>query len=142
MDVLPCAATLLETALVTSWHALLLQSRWLGCTGNTYSIKYVLLKIRKELWVKSVYCKECIILNETGTINIFADHFLLGIGRGGFHLVELFLAVVSSGTVRESMVTLASWTELSRVICSELRPGGRPPSSADCWGSEFDLNTG
>lgn len=131
MDVVPCPATLLETTLVTSWPALLLQSRWMECTGNTYSIKYVLFKIRKELSKISFY-KECIILNETGIINIFADHFLLGIGRGGFHLVELFLAVVSSGTVRESMVTLASRTELSRFICSEFRPGGGSPSSTDC----------
>lgn len=97
--------------------------------------EYVFNKIcavkNKKRTMKSVYREECIILSETGIRNIFADHFLLGIGRGGFHLVERFLVVASSGTVRESMVTLASQTELSRVICSELRPGGRPPSSAD-----------
>lgn len=63
---------------------------------------------------------------------MLADLFLLLIGRGAFHLLELFLAVVSSGTARESMVTLTLRTKLSKVICSELRPERRPTSFADC----------
>ena len=73
-------------------------------------------------------------------IHIFANHFLLDMGRGGFHLLALFLVLVSSGTVRESTDTLALRTELSRLICSELRP--RPPSHAGCRDSELELNTG
>lgn len=73
----------------------------------------------------------------------FAYHLLV-IGRGGFPLFEVFLSVLdllSVDTVRESTVTLASWINCNKVIWSAFRVGGVPPTSADCWGSTFGLNT-
>lgn len=52
-------------------------------------------------------------------------------GRGGFPLLEAFLGVVPAGTVRESMVTLTTRIELSKVSFAELRPGRISPASAD-----------
>lgn len=49
-------------------------------------------------------------------------------------MLEVFLGVVAAlpvGTVRESMVTLASLIKLSKVNCSALTPGGIPSASAD-----------
>lgn len=74
-------------------------------------------------------------------LKCFAYHFLLVNVWGDLHLLVLLPGLVSVGTVMELTVTFIHRIKLSNVICSELRPGGRPPTSLDCWGSEFVLNT-
>lgn len=64
----------------------------------------------------------------------FPNHFLAINGRSGFPLFEVFLGVVGelpAGTVRDSIVTLASRIKLSKVSCSALRRKWIFPPSPD-----------